>query len=763
MKKLTNIKIPHDKRIFSALFIISVFILMTTANCFDSTSDNKKEKPVISEDEVEESEDTAVLDINNENIFNENEFTEEEEEEEVIVSTTFDEPVIINTFYEGPDVVESNGSDTGNSVDDNSNQPASDPLEMRNYRGLTRLSLSSTPEDSQTETKKSSKNTTKCLPGFGLWKKNKDVKAILIDIKHIEIHCTTEGSEGWIKVIDYGEQGRTFDLLHFENGLTTDLGFFNLEPGSYNLIRIKLLDDNLIVIKKDEGYIIRPLKVPFGKKFGMIMVGKPFEVAEEGLTSITVDFKSRRSLHYLGKRFGYFLIPVIKIADVNTAEIVIKSVSSTEGGEVNVLGEMRTQIPPEAFSMDTDVSLQIMGTVRPMPFSSTYLIGNTFELGTVGTILFSDMIMTMNYQDADVIGKNLDETELDIYYYLDENWHETAGIVDTENNTVTSNSDILATYGIGGPPLTAPRIDPAMIEYASDGINESESPLSVKAKIIDPDGDDISMSVLYYKKYGELAFYFAEMISIGNDWYEAEIPLDFIRDELSPMGIEVFLDASNADGEISYAPVTSSIAPHLYMFNPDMDNDGMNDRWELEYGLNISIDDSALDPDNDEYTNIVEYQNRTNPTIPEFIPDPEDIVSNCQLNYVERSWLGVNWDFVQINTDVTVIPPNSADYYDVTHNISIERYYIIDVDPPMVGSMTDTVSGSSELFAYEDPPLEITLYDDFDHIDDFKKTINGKLWSPQPYYINFEINYTGHAWNTSGGSYSEDFNFYFEQ
>jgi len=45
----------------------------------------------------------------------------------------------------------------------------------------------------------------------------------------------------------------------------------------------------------------------------------------------------------------------------------------------------------------------------------------------------------------------------------------------------------------------------------------------------------------------------------------------------------------------------------------DSDNDGMDDAWEIENGLVVGIDDSALDPDSDSLTNIQEFQAGTNP------------------------------------------------------------------------------------------------------------------------------------------------------
>jgi len=49
----------------------------------------------------------------------------------------------------------------------------------------------------------------------------------------------------------------------------------------------------------------------------------------------------------------------------------------------------------------------------------------------------------------------------------------------------------------------------------------------------------------------------------------------------------------------------------------DDDLDGMNDYWEIFYGLNPLFDDSALDLDGDGVSNLQEYQLLSNPTIPD--------------------------------------------------------------------------------------------------------------------------------------------------
>ena len=46
----------------------------------------------------------------------------------------------------------------------------------------------------------------------------------------------------------------------------------------------------------------------------------------------------------------------------------------------------------------------------------------------------------------------------------------------------------------------------------------------------------------------------------------------------------------------------------------DVDNDGMPDAWEEQYGLSLDTADNNEDIDGDGYTNLEEYLNQTNPS-----------------------------------------------------------------------------------------------------------------------------------------------------
>jgi len=49
----------------------------------------------------------------------------------------------------------------------------------------------------------------------------------------------------------------------------------------------------------------------------------------------------------------------------------------------------------------------------------------------------------------------------------------------------------------------------------------------------------------------------------------------------------------------------------------DTDSDGLLDSWEIQYFGNLTSQNETGDPDNDEFTNLEEYQAQTNPTDPD--------------------------------------------------------------------------------------------------------------------------------------------------
>jgi subtilisin family serine protease len=96
---------------------------------------------------------------------------------------------------------------------------------------------------------------------------------------------------------------------------------------------------------------------------------------------------------------------------------------------------------------------------------------------------------------------------------------------------------------------------------------------------------------------------------------------------------EVFTLTVNNITDLAGNPVT----PAGIRIN-DNDNDSIADDWETENSLNTSINDSAADPDGDGYTNLQEYEDRTDPesaasgrfVIKDTIPQDNAGITNTQ-------------------------------------------------------------------------------------------------------------------------------------
>lgn len=64
--------------------------------------------------------------------------------------------------------------------------------------------------------------------------------------------------------------------------------------------------------------------------------------------------------------------------------------------------------------------------------------------------------------------------------------------------------------------------------------------------------------------------------------------------------------------------------------NPDSDDDGMSDGWEVNNSLNPNVDDSTNVPDGDSLTNLQEYQNDTDPN--DSVSDDDGLTDGQEVN-----------------------------------------------------------------------------------------------------------------------------------
>jgi len=140
------------------------------------------------------------------------------------------------------------------------------------------------------------------------------------------------------------------------------------------------------------------------------------------------------------------------------------------------------------------------------------------------------------------------------------------------------------------------------------------------APLVDTDGDGLSDDLEVF---------------IGTDPNKADTDGDFLNDgyEITTIHTNPLLSDTDADGLLDGIETLITKTDPLDFdsdddglndgseknthstnpLNPDTDSDGMRDGWEVQYGLNPLVNDSALDADSDGLTNLQEYTLKTNP------------------------------------------------------------------------------------------------------------------------------------------------------
>ena len=449
----------------------------------------------------------------------------------------------------------------------------------------------------------------------------KEIDQVLIHLRTIEIHSE---SRGWFTLVDFGTAGKSLDLLSLSDGLNAELGSFRLSPDVYTQIRLNLFAENSIVIKEGEKTNSLPLRIPSGQQTGIKIV-RSIEIQDGGITTLVLDFDAEKSVSF-NKGVGYTLKPVIKVKDYRLEDSTRKLIQANRGGSVEIFGEVGVDIPAGALSQDTEISITPLGEPSIQPFASMRIIGKVYDMGPDGTRFGKDVTVSISYDKATLDRFGIDETSLKIYYFDTKTglWEEIPGTIDFDRKLVSGTVNHFTVFGVGGgPPSTVPRIHPAAIVYATDGTNMSEVPYRVTATVKADAPASVASATLFYRKIGSTAYETMPLTYLSGDKYEAIFLLSFLRDDVAVTGIEVFVRATNdlSPPEVSCAPLTCDVSPHSYSYNPDLDGDGMNDRWEIENGLDITLDDSALNPDGDSFTNLEEYQNNTDPNVFETTTD----------------------------------------------------------------------------------------------------------------------------------------------
>ena len=144
-----------------------------------------------------------------------------------------------------------------------------------------------------------------------------------ITIDKIEINKTGDTDE----FIVLSEETKTFNLLDLRNGITAELAEVELEDGTYNQIRMRIVDANIVL--NDEAGPVFDLKIPSGTSSGLkIMIKNGLVVTEGSLSSVLLDFDVSQSFIVQGNPKtkvgikGFIFKPVVRaVVEAQTGSI----------------------------------------------------------------------------------------------------------------------------------------------------------------------------------------------------------------------------------------------------------------------------------------------------------------------------------------------------------------------------------------------------------------------------------------------------------
>lgn len=143
----------------------------------------------------------------------------------------------------------------------------------------------------------------------------------------------------------------------------------------------------------------------------------------------------------------------------------------------------------------------------------------------------------------------------------------------------------------------------------------------------------------------------------------------------------------------------------------DRDGDGMPDEWENDYGLNPDTDDSGADPDDDDLTNLQEFEHDTVPNDSD--SDNDGIDDGDELAY----WGEENWDNNFDNDGITNnLLDTDSDNDTLPDGAEVNNY---DTNPALTDTDSDGLTDDAEINTYNtDPTLTDTDEDGLDDGDE---------------------------------------------
>jgi len=170
-----------------------------------------------------------------------------------------------------------------------------------------------------------------------------DYDEVNVVVTEVSVHITSNDTvSGWTVISD---SVRTINLLHLTNGNYDILGTSRLDAGTYSQIRLKIGTGSNVVVNG----MTHSLEIPSGSQSGL-KLNHQFEIEENALYELTLDFDASRSIHLTGND-RYMMRPVIRVI----ANVVSGSISGVVSPVV-ALAQVSTTFGLDTVSTYSDVT-----------------------------------------------------------------------------------------------------------------------------------------------------------------------------------------------------------------------------------------------------------------------------------------------------------------------------------------------------------------------------------------------------------------------
>jgi hypothetical protein len=135
--------------------------------------------------------------------------------------------------------------------------------------------------------------------------------AVNLEVIQVAIHREISDTTGGWEILR--SDTASYDLMTLRNGVFTTLAQAMVPAGHYSQVRLKLGAGSNVMV---DG-VTHPLIVPSGMQSGYKLIGG-FDVPENRLVDIALDFDAERSVHLTGSG-KYMLKPTVRMMPFSTA------------------------------------------------------------------------------------------------------------------------------------------------------------------------------------------------------------------------------------------------------------------------------------------------------------------------------------------------------------------------------------------------------------------------------------------------------------